>query len=319
MPAVESNVVVIAAALLLDEAQREILYDLPEPANFQLIINRGERVPIFVVLLSPTLTRARFGSNVAFRGDLRVNPRPEGLHLASDPVDADGLADTLYHFANFLDWLGVLHEHPYVLEGPGDYYKKNADWNGKESGDKLGESDDAPALRLHFFNGGTVLAPWDTSRSRLHYGVQRGIVESELRVQLPSIEYNACLHPETFTNHPPEWDACQRVGRAVLDGATTNIAVTTSEPDLASIGRVARFLCRIPCFRRINLHRRGDRLRPHSRRRLGMVEVGHELGAMFIKGDRMTENSDRRVVSNEVKLFVSYADGCNRIPRALLD
>ena len=50
-----------------------------------------------------------------------------------------------------------------------------------------------------------------------------------------------------------------------------------------------------------------------------MVEVGHELGAMFIKGDRMTENSDRRVVSNEVKLFVSYADGCNRIPSALLD
>ena len=50
-----------------------------------------------------------------------------------------------------------------------------------------------------------------------------------------------------------------------------------------------------------------------------MPGIGAELGAMFVKGDRMTENSDRCVVPNEVKLFVSYADGCNRIPSALLD
>ena len=138
-------------------------------------------------------------------------------------MDANGLADTLDHFAYFLDWLGVLHEHPYVLEGPGDYDKKNANGNGKESGDKLGESDDAPALRLHFFNGGIVLAPWDTSRPRLHYGVQRGIVESELRVQLSSIEYNACLHPETFTNHPPERDTGKTMPSTVRNRSSADV------------------------------------------------------------------------------------------------
>ena len=216
----------------------------------------------------------------------------------------------------------VLDGQPCLLHRPKDNGKKNADRDGEQGDEEFGKSKNPPTLCLHLFYRCSVFTPLDTPWPGFHQGIQRCIVETEFLIQQAAIEYDSCLHPKTFTNHPPERDTCQRVWCTVPNWPTADVAVTTSKPDLASVGRIARLLRRISNSFGSGRFLRGCRKNiPYSRsgRRFSMIEVRHKLSTMLIKSNRMTENSNSRVVCNEMQFFAGYADWCNRIPSALLD